>query len=180
MADILIAGGGIGGLAAALGLARRGHRVTVLERREMFTEVGAGIQLGPNAFAALTRSASGGGPRPRRLIDEPLHGRTGERVATLPAPAPTASASATPTPRTASTCTWRWRPAAATRTRAARPPPRVGYEQRRPVPSEALAPRRTGRASWSPATLGPAAGRPAGRRRCMGIQATSPAVCGVG
>jgi salicylate hydroxylase len=50
---ILIAGGGIGGLAAAVGLARRGFRVRVLERASEFREIGAGIQLGPNAFRAF-------------------------------------------------------------------------------------------------------------------------------
>src|SRR2546421_13089470 len=50
---ILIAGGGIGGLAAALGLAQNGHRVLVLEKAAAFGEIGAGIQLGPNAFHAF-------------------------------------------------------------------------------------------------------------------------------
>ena len=50
---ILIAGGGIGGLAAALGLARRGNGVTVLEKAARLGEIGAGIQLGPNAFHAF-------------------------------------------------------------------------------------------------------------------------------
>jgi salicylate hydroxylase len=50
---ILIAGAGIGGLAAAVGLAARGHEVGVLEQRDLLGEVGAGVQLGPNAVKAL-------------------------------------------------------------------------------------------------------------------------------
>ncbi len=50
---ILIAGGGIGGLAAALGLAQKGFRVAVLEKAAVLGEIGAGIQLGPNAFHAF-------------------------------------------------------------------------------------------------------------------------------
>jgi salicylate hydroxylase len=52
---ILIAGGGIGGLGAALALARAGHAVRVFERAEAFREIGAGIQLGPNVFAMFDR-----------------------------------------------------------------------------------------------------------------------------
>ena len=50
---ILIAGGGIGGLAAAYALARKGFAVRVLEQAPEFKEVGAGIQLGPNIFHAM-------------------------------------------------------------------------------------------------------------------------------
>ena len=48
--DILIVGAGIGGLAAALCAAHFGHRVTVLERADALREIGAGIQLPPNAM----------------------------------------------------------------------------------------------------------------------------------
>ncbi|SEQ10908.1 salicylate hydroxylase [Faunimonas pinastri] len=53
MASIAIAGAGIAGLAAAIALAREGHRVDLHERAEALTEVGAGIQLSPNAMAIL-------------------------------------------------------------------------------------------------------------------------------
>jgi salicylate hydroxylase len=49
-----VAGGGIGGLACALLLGRAGHRVTLLEQAPAFAEIGAGIQLGPNAMKLLT------------------------------------------------------------------------------------------------------------------------------
>ena len=52
-AHLLVAGGGIGGLAAALALARRGQRVDVLEQATTFSEIGAGIQLGPNVTRRL-------------------------------------------------------------------------------------------------------------------------------
>src|SRR4051812_13121947 len=50
---VLIAGGGIGGLAAALGLAQKGIRSILLEKASVLGEIGAGIQLGPNAFHAF-------------------------------------------------------------------------------------------------------------------------------
>ena len=46
----IIVGGGIGGLATALGLAKHGVRSIVLEKAPKLGEIGAGIQLGPNAF----------------------------------------------------------------------------------------------------------------------------------
>jgi 2-polyprenyl-6-methoxyphenol hydroxylase-like FAD-dependent oxidoreductase len=54
-APFLIAGGGIGGLAAALALARQGFPVRVLEQASDFREVGAGIQLGPNIIRAFEK-----------------------------------------------------------------------------------------------------------------------------
>jgi 3-hydroxybenzoate 6-monooxygenase len=48
--SVMIAGGGIGGLSAALVLGRDGYSVEVLEQSESFGEIGAGIQLGPNVF----------------------------------------------------------------------------------------------------------------------------------
>jgi len=52
---VLIAGGGIGGLAAALALAQKGRRSHVFEQASRFGEVGAGIQLGPNVFKMFDR-----------------------------------------------------------------------------------------------------------------------------
>ena len=48
--QVLIVGGGIGGLAAALALARKGIASQVIEQAAEFKEIGAGIQLGPNVF----------------------------------------------------------------------------------------------------------------------------------
>ena len=50
---VIVAGGGVGGLTAALALARRGADVEVLERADAFREVGAGLQLSPNATRLL-------------------------------------------------------------------------------------------------------------------------------
>ena len=60
---IIVAGGGIGGLAAALALAQKGFAVTVLERAERLQEIGAGIQLGPNAFHVFDRLKIGNAAR---------------------------------------------------------------------------------------------------------------------
>ena len=49
----LVVGGGIGGMAAAVALQRVGWRVSLLERAPEFTEVGAGVQLGPNVTRVL-------------------------------------------------------------------------------------------------------------------------------
>ena len=49
----IVMGAGIGGLAAALSLRRVGHEVTLVEQTQRFTEIGAGIQLAPNATRVL-------------------------------------------------------------------------------------------------------------------------------
>lgn len=61
---VLVAGGGIGGLAAALALVQQGFEVKVLEQAEQIGEIGAGMQLGPNAFHAF--DALGVGEQARR------------------------------------------------------------------------------------------------------------------
>ncbi len=86
-APILIAGGGIGGLALALALARNGRSSTVLEQQEDFAAAGAGIQLGPNGVRVLQRLGVAEALRP--LVGEPeairIHnGRTGRTLASLP------------------------------------------------------------------------------------------------
>ena len=56
---VLIAGGGIGGLATALALAQKGIASLVLEKASQLGEIGAGIQLGPNAFHCFDRLGVG-------------------------------------------------------------------------------------------------------------------------
>lgn len=51
--QVVVAGGGIGGLAAALGASRAGWDVRLFERAAAFSEVGAGVQLGPNVVRRL-------------------------------------------------------------------------------------------------------------------------------
>ncbi|OZA95428.1 MAG: FAD-dependent oxidoreductase, partial [Polaromonas sp. 39-63-203] len=51
--QVVVAGGGIGGLAAALAASRAGCHVRLLERAAAFSEVGAGVQLGPNVTRVL-------------------------------------------------------------------------------------------------------------------------------
>jgi salicylate hydroxylase len=69
---VLVAGGGIGGLAAALALARLGHPVKVLEQASSIGEIGAGIQLGPNAFSAFDALGVGEQARARAVYTDRL------------------------------------------------------------------------------------------------------------
>ena len=52
-AKVLVAGGGIGGLTAALSFARFGFSVQVFEQAPVFSDAGAGIQLSPNCTRVL-------------------------------------------------------------------------------------------------------------------------------
>ena len=84
--SILIAGGGIGGLSAALGLARAGFAVTVLEKAAALGEIGAGIQLGPNAFHAFDRLGVGPAARAMAVYIDQLRlmdAITGEDITTI-------------------------------------------------------------------------------------------------
>ncbi|MDP3519045.1 MAG: 3-hydroxybenzoate 6-monooxygenase [Hydrogenophaga sp.] len=82
---VIVAGGGIGGLATALALVRQGFQVQVLEQAAHIGEIGAGIQLGPNAFHAFDALGVGEKARGRAVytdhmvmhdaLDESLVGR---------------------------------------------------------------------------------------------------------
>lgn len=67
---VIVAGGGIGGLAAALALVRQGFRVKVLEQAHEIGEIGAGIQLGPNAFHAFDALGVGDKARSRSVFTD--------------------------------------------------------------------------------------------------------------
>jgi salicylate hydroxylase len=67
---VLVAGGGIGGLAAALALVRQGFRVKVMEQAPELGEIGAGMQLGPNAFHAFDALGVGEQARKRAVYTD--------------------------------------------------------------------------------------------------------------
>ncbi len=78
-----VVGAGIGGVAAALALARTGWSVTVFERAVALGEVGAGLQLGPNAMRVLTAlGVQAQGMRPARV--EMRDGPSGRLQAVVP------------------------------------------------------------------------------------------------
>jgi 2-polyprenyl-6-methoxyphenol hydroxylase-like FAD-dependent oxidoreductase len=67
---VLVSGGGIGGLAAALALVRQGFQVQVFEQAPEVGEIGAGIQLGPNAFHAFDALGVGDKARGRAVYTD--------------------------------------------------------------------------------------------------------------
>jgi len=84
---IAIAGGGIGGLACALALARHGFRALVLEQAREFGEVGVGLQVAPNALSVLDALGVGEAAKKNALMIERLlmmDAVTGEEVANMP------------------------------------------------------------------------------------------------
>ena len=84
---VAIAGGGIGGLACALALARQGFRSLVLEQAREFGEVGVGLHVAPNALSVLDALGVGAAAKKNALMIERLlmmDAVTGEEVANIP------------------------------------------------------------------------------------------------
>ncbi len=84
---IFIAGAGIGGLTAALALARQGFRIVVLEKAERLEEAGAGLQLSPNASRVLIDLGLQPRLAPRAITPEAISimsARSGGEIARLP------------------------------------------------------------------------------------------------
>ncbi|WP_127502437.1 FAD-dependent oxidoreductase [Actinoplanes solisilvae] len=88
MSRVAIIGAGVGGLATAIGLQRRGHQVTVFERAPAATQVGAGLSLFGNAFAALDQIGVGDAVRavsgPQHHLKAGQRRRDGRWLATIP------------------------------------------------------------------------------------------------
>lgn len=84
---ILISGGGIAGLTAALALAQTGHRIEVLERSAKFESVGAGIQISPNAFRVLADLGLEGQLKTIATVPDSIqlkHAYSGKQLAEIP------------------------------------------------------------------------------------------------
>jgi salicylate hydroxylase len=69
---VIVAGAGIGGLACALVLARHGLSVELIEQSAQIGEIGAGLQLGPNAFTALDALGVGAAVRAAAVFTDQL------------------------------------------------------------------------------------------------------------
>jgi salicylate hydroxylase len=84
---VAIAGGGIGGLACALALARQGFQSLVLEQAAEFGEAGVGLQMAPNALSVLDALGVGAAAKQHALLIERLlmlDAVTGAEVANIP------------------------------------------------------------------------------------------------
>ncbi|MEM9357554.1 MAG: 3-hydroxybenzoate 6-monooxygenase [Pseudomonadota bacterium] len=85
--NVVIAGGGIGGLAAALALARKGIATVVCEQASAFGEIGAGIQIAPNAFHCFDRLGIGEQARRGAVYVDKLRlmdGLNGQEICHIP------------------------------------------------------------------------------------------------
>ena len=88
---IVVAGAGIGGLTAALALAAKGFRVVVLEKAERLDEIGAGLQLSPNASRILIDLGLEEELASRVIVPEAvsiMSARTGKEIGCIPLGAP--------------------------------------------------------------------------------------------
>ena len=83
MTHVLVAGAGIGGLAAALALAQGGSSVTIIERADALAEVGAGLQISPNASAILGRLGVLDSLRHKACAPRAIRVRSARSAATL-------------------------------------------------------------------------------------------------
>lgn len=84
---IVIAGGGIGGLACALALAQRDFKVVVCEQAPQFGQVGAGLQVAPNALSVLDALGVGAQVKKDALLIERMVMRdafTGDAISNIP------------------------------------------------------------------------------------------------
>ena len=84
---ILIAGAGIGGLTAALALAKSGFRIVIVEKAERLEEAGAGLQLSPNASRVLNDLGLQADLAGRAVVPEAvsmISARAGGEIARLP------------------------------------------------------------------------------------------------
>jgi len=71
-APVLVVGGGIGGMAVALALSQSGFAVELFEQSAQIGEIGAGLQLGPNGFAAMDALGVGERARKRAVYTDEL------------------------------------------------------------------------------------------------------------
>lgn len=81
--QILISGAGVAGLTAALSFAQKGFHVTVFDKAAALSEVGAGLQLAPNATRILQRLGVIDALRPKAVQPDALYLKDGRNARTL-------------------------------------------------------------------------------------------------